>query len=263
MVEFRTKIYYEEQDNIVGAEVVVYSTTGENIGSIQVTSKQQFDELVSKLNGLDERFILKTGLQEALEDVSVDANTLNNLSSADFALVNHDHANDYAPKDHATISTIHGLGENYKYGHVKVIDNLTSSQYKDGESLSAYQGKVLKTAVDGKAPISHNHGWTTIFTDKVIKGVGTCSLYINKQIQLGFFYLNITTSKSIASKNSILLYDNSTYGTAGGRVSHSLIPLGMQLTVNYNGEFKIYNQNSNSASTGENSYQLLYKCKPI
>ena len=42
MVEFKTRVYYEENNQIIGAEVVVFSEEGDNIGSIQVTSKKIF-----------------------------------------------------------------------------------------------------------------------------------------------------------------------------------------------------------------------------
>ena len=56
------------------------------------------------------------------------------------------------PLDHSSAQTIYGLGTTAKHGHVKVIDALTSSEYADGEVLSARQGKVL---YDGKAPLNH------------------------------------------------------------------------------------------------------------
>lgn len=39
MVEFKTRIYDGDNNQMIGAEITVYSTEGDNIGSIQVTSK--------------------------------------------------------------------------------------------------------------------------------------------------------------------------------------------------------------------------------
>ena len=55
------------------------------------------------------------------------------------------------PKQHASSSDEYGIGNMTKYGHVKLINNLTSSAYTAGEALSAYQGKVLKDAIDNSA----------------------------------------------------------------------------------------------------------------
>ena len=53
-----------------------------------------------------------------------------------------------APIDHASESTTYGQGTETKYGHCKTINNVTSASYVAGESLSAYQGKVLKGEID-------------------------------------------------------------------------------------------------------------------
>jgi len=56
----------------------------------------------------------------------------------------------YAIKNHASTANTYGLGSTSKYGHVKTINGLTQASHADGLALSAYQGKVLKTAVDEK-----------------------------------------------------------------------------------------------------------------
>ena len=53
-----------------------------------------------------------------------------------------------APIDHASENTTYGQGTETKYGHCKTINNVTSASYVAGESLSAYQGKVLKGEID-------------------------------------------------------------------------------------------------------------------
>ena len=52
-----------------------------------------------------------------------------------------------APINHASPATGYGLGTSANYGHVKIIDNLTSSTVTDGEALSAHQGYELDTRV--------------------------------------------------------------------------------------------------------------------
>ena len=53
-----------------------------------------------------------------------------------------------APTDHSSVSSGYGLGDSTHYGHVKVIDNLTTSTQNNGEVLSAYQGYQLKQLID-------------------------------------------------------------------------------------------------------------------
>ena len=55
-----------------------------------------------------------------------------------------------APQFHRSTDTTYGIGSENYYGHNKVINNLTTASYVEGESLAAYQGKVLKDAIDGK-----------------------------------------------------------------------------------------------------------------
>ena len=55
-----------------------------------------------------------------------------------------------APTSHASSSSTYGLGTTSNYGHVKTINGLTQSSHSDGTALSAYQGKVLKDAIDAK-----------------------------------------------------------------------------------------------------------------
>ena len=55
-----------------------------------------------------------------------------------------------APTSHASSSSTYGLGTTSNYGHVKTINGLTQSSHSNGTALSAYQGKVLKDAIDAK-----------------------------------------------------------------------------------------------------------------
>ena len=48
---------------------------------------------------------------------------------------------------HSSETDEFGLGNQDKFGHVKVVDSLTSVEFVPGEALSAYQGKVLSDTV--------------------------------------------------------------------------------------------------------------------
>ena len=188
MVEFKTRVYYEENNQIIGAEVVVFSEEGDNIGSIQVTSKKQFDELMDRIDGFDEKYIQKVDLGTLVNQLTIDAATLDGYSSPDFALRNHSHL-EYAQTNHADVEQKYGAGTSSLYGHVKVINNLTQARHKDGVSLSAYQGKVLQDKINQS--IKDNKDWkkvmegryTTVYYNSAIK---LCQCIYNRDSYTGF-----------------------------------------------------------------------------
>ena len=59
---------------------------------------------------------------------------------------------DGAPLFHRSTDTTYGIGSENYYGHNKVINNITTSSYTEGESLSAYQGKVLSDKITAVTP---------------------------------------------------------------------------------------------------------------
>lgn len=62
-----------------------------------------------------------------------------------------------APTSHASTSTTYGVGTTSNYGHVKTINNLTTSSYANGQALSAYQGYLLNTSLSNKSNSDHTH----------------------------------------------------------------------------------------------------------
>lgn len=61
-------------------------------------------------------------------------------------------SNDRNPISHAVNDTRYGAASSTNYGHIRVIDDLTSTGTTD--ALSANQGKELKALVDAKVPIA-------------------------------------------------------------------------------------------------------------
>ena len=62
-----------------------------------------------------------------------------------------------SPNKHAVNADTYGLGTTGVYGHVKTVNGLTQASHQDGLALAAYQGKVLKDLIDGKASTTHTH----------------------------------------------------------------------------------------------------------
>ena len=144
MVDFKTRIYHAEEDQIVGAEITVYSEEGDNIGSIQVTSKKDYDDLKAKLDNLDETYVPISRLEYEVGRININAQTLDGLSSTDFSLSGHGHYDEFPPKNHSSQDNVYGLANTNKYGHAKLIDNLNRNIYAEGEALSAKQGYELQ-----------------------------------------------------------------------------------------------------------------------
>lgn len=143
MVDYNSRIYVEDNNQIIGAEITFYSEEGNKIDSVQITSKKDFDKLVDKINELSSRFIGVDDLQNEIENLNLDAATLSGFSSTDFSRTNHTHGDSYALKNHASNETTYGISEENLFGHSKVINNLNRNAFVNGEALSAYQGKVL------------------------------------------------------------------------------------------------------------------------
>ena len=55
---------------------------------------------------------------------------------------------EYAPTQHASTETTHGVGTSSNYGHVRVVDNLTTTDSQNGVALAARQGNALKVLID-------------------------------------------------------------------------------------------------------------------
>lgn len=77
-----------------------------------------------------------------------------------------------APTSHSSSATTYGVGTTSNYGHNKVINNLTTSTYSDGNSLSAYQGYVLKGLIDAKQEIT-----SIVLVDKAVDSSGKIIFY--------------------------------------------------------------------------------------
>ena len=81
--------------------------------------------------------------------------TTNFLAQSEAQLIVETLLNSKAPNNHASSATTYGLGSSANYGHVKVINNLTTSSSTNGEALSAYQGYILNEKIDDVTKIVH------------------------------------------------------------------------------------------------------------
>lgn len=103
MTSFETEVYNREDDNVIGARVIVVADNGQTIDSIQVTNKTQFDELKAKLDTLNEDYtqfdenssLAGLTIDEILantdEVATINATTLGGIQSDGFAKASHTH----------------------------------------------------------------------------------------------------------------------------------------------------------------------------
>lgn len=143
MVTFKCNIYNEEEETgkIIGAELIFYNSSEDNIATIEIVDAKTLAELKAKLDALDSTYLTYDEVMEILANSSetniINATLLNGFASDDFAKKNHTHS-EYAPSSHTTVQ-----GSKTTAGHVKTIDNLNTTRYISGEALSAYQGGLL------------------------------------------------------------------------------------------------------------------------
>ena len=107
MVKFETEVYEKREQDLVGVQVIVSEDTGRVIDTIQVTNKLDFDELVARLNTLNEEYVqfsqnspvsgesIEDILKNIGETIPINATVLNGLSSDDFSKTNHKHDDRY------------------------------------------------------------------------------------------------------------------------------------------------------------------------
>lgn len=92
MVEFKTRIFNEDNGQIIGAEVLVYSDNGDKIGTIDIADATTLNELKQQLDLIDETYFTEERLGEILnnssENTVINATRLNGFISSDFAKVN-------------------------------------------------------------------------------------------------------------------------------------------------------------------------------
>lgn len=185
MVTYKTRIYYEKDEETLGAEVKLYSDTGQNIDNILITTESKFRELADKILDIDETYLDKQELISIIantqSELQINATKLDNYTADEFARKIHSH-DTYAQTNHATSLKTYGVGTGTNYGHNKIANNLTTTEYRDGEVLSAYQGKVLNDLIAStKAEITK---WEKITLSGYDNVASYCNLYVNKALRI-------------------------------------------------------------------------------
>lgn len=209
MVNYKTRVFFEPDTNSLGADVIIYSETGEVIDTILVTTESKYNELAEQIQGLDDTYINTERLSEILANVQneleINATKFDGYEINNFAMSNHTHSEN-APRRHSSSTTEYGLGTPSVYGHNKVINNLTST-YHEGESLAAAQGKVLKDFIDSTNEAVD--GINVAVFNNPTSHATACKIALKKVGSIVFGYYHIAfKSPSTANLNKDLKVSN-------------------------------------------------------
>ena len=102
MVDFNTRIFTEDDGKIIGAEITVFSTSGNNLGSISVANAETLAEMQAQLDVIDETYFTEERLAAILSNINesqeINATKLSGFLSSDFAKVSQ--LSNYAPLSH-------------------------------------------------------------------------------------------------------------------------------------------------------------------
>lgn len=103
MVDFNTRVFTEDDGKIIGAEITVYSDSGDKIGLIDVADAETLEEMQTQLAVIDETYFtearLATILANTNENTVINATKLSGFLSSDFAKVSD--LSSYAPVSHS------------------------------------------------------------------------------------------------------------------------------------------------------------------
>ena len=201
MVECKTRVFYETDSGMMGAEVKIYGEDGENIDNIIITSETKLKEIADKVLEMDDNYIDKDELTSILinasEALTINATRFQGYVPADFARALHSHS-EYAQINHSSPQDVYGKGTPANYGHNKLVNNLLTSSYNDGEALSAYQGKVLKDTID--SAVTNICKWEKISLSGHDNIGNYCTLYVNQALRLArLTYVRDSVKKGVAS----------------------------------------------------------------
>lgn len=150
MVKFEVNVIDKtDTEKVIGADVIVYDDSEDLVKKISIVDENSLEELRKSLDAVDETYLKIAELQSEVNSLTnLNATSLQGNTASSFAKSSHSHS-EYAKTSHASEDSTYGVGTDKLYGHVKTVNNLTTSTDVGGSALSAYQGKVLNDAITG------------------------------------------------------------------------------------------------------------------
>lgn len=246
---FITRVFHEQDNQVIGVEVIVRDDDNEVIDNIIVadeTKLKQFEEDWEKISNYyfirgdvelpeDLQEKVDSGelstLQEILANVdgetTINATTLNGLYTSDsFSLEGHDHNDIYCTKQHQSDTEDYGIGTNALYGHVKIADHLNDSTFSKATALSSHQGYELNQRIN---EVSKRNAWSEVIT------LGNHMKYrVNPDLRL--LVINYNRSDYTGCKKTTGGHELHKEGT----IPSYYCPTSRVLTPLYRGDFVLY-----------------------
>ena len=211
MVDFKTRIFTESDNDIIGAEVIVFSDQGTRIGSIEIANAEDLNALREQLEVIDETYFDETRLNAVLansqESTTINATSISGYSSSDLAKVSQ--LSGYALTNHTHVKT--SITDLYNYSiscsnYNPTIDTDISVTVKvtnqAGNPVVGHTVSILKNNSSWKSGTTGSNGeFTTTYTCSewglITFSANNTNTQINVQaIQVQYIQ---TTSKSCAS----------------------------------------------------------------
>ena len=235
MVYFKTRIYTESEDDIIGAEVLVYSDNGDRIGSIEIVNAEDLNDLREQLSVIDETYFTESRLNAILanaqETTNINATELSGFASSDFAKVTQ--LSNYALNNHTHVKT--NISDLYNYSiscsdYNPTIDSEISVTVKvtnqAGNPVSGQSISIAKNNVAWKNGVTGSNGeFTTTYTCSEW-GIVTFSANNNfTQIMVkGWRQLKTFKNTGVIKTNGeqVHIFCNETISNVGSRATYGI-----------------------------------------
>ena len=264
MVDFKTRIFTESDNDIIGAEVIVFSDQGTRIGSIEIANAEDLNALREELEVIDETYFDETRLNAVLansqESTTINATSISGYSSSDLAKVSQ--LSDYALTNHTHVKT--SITDLYNYSiscsnYNPTIDTDISVTVKvtnqAGNPVVGHTVSILKNNSSWKSGTTGSNGeFTTTYTCSEW-GLTTFSANtVNKQI-LVKGYKTIKDDSGIrvrVNEDSVecrIVISSTTFTTSFTQFTGQTIPEG-------------YRPNTNITMPSYNNTNLLVAVQP-
>ena len=254
MVDFKTRIFTESDNDIIGAEVIVFSDQGTRIGSIEIANAEDLNALREQLEVIDETYFDETRLNAVLansqESTTINATSISGYSSSDLAKVSQ--LSGYALTNHTHVKT--SITDLYNYSiscsnYNPTIDTDISVTVKvtnqAGNPVVGHTVSILKNNSSWKSGTTGSNGeFTTTYT---------CSEWGLTTFSANTMYnqIKVTGFKKVLNNITYALWVDESTKTAVVLANRSNVTIGAGDGFNYN-DFKIpsnYRPTTNSFVT--------------
>ena len=245
--KFITRVFHENDNQVIGCEVIIYDNYNEVIDTICITDQTTLKKYIDNWDNISQYYVLRGDvelpeelqalvdagqptLQSVLENpreaTTINATTLAGSQASDFASADHNHGSAYCNTKHDSSNKDYGISTNDLYGHCKIADRLTDSTYTEATALSSHQGYVLNQSIKD---LQSRNAWSSVKTK------GSYIKYrVNSDLRL--IVCNYNRSDYTGMKNSTGKIELHPAGT----IPSSYAPTSRVITPMYRGDVTLY-----------------------